>query len=418
MQGVRNSGSETLDISGILEDSPSDPIERALFTSYYVDEEWLLSYINPLAELAIIAQHTVNAVSGDNSRITRCFPEMPKADVQIMHTKIMLVYYRHRLRFVVLTGNLVKEDWSVMQNAVFVQDFWRNRAAVFRANEFSRSLAYALHDLGVPRDFVAMMNGVDFSLASARIVTSVPTGGVREQRNMDEYGVERLATVVRELGVDEENVGVSAQNIDEFTPNARLYCVGSSVGPMDNKWLCDMYLGAHGINHSQCKRPISPEVLPWDLVDIGVAFPTQKQADRCRYGEVGRQHVYMKRGCYFNKEFPRSSLVYLVPRVARTLVHAKVVLARFGVRQRRGWMYLGSHNFTPAAWGRLCVGGESRRDAYFNNYEFGVVLDNVEFMDVGENTESDVLWRGEKIALPFRYIWEPYKQDEMPFFSE
>ncbi|KAJ1642709.1 hypothetical protein LPJ64_005470 [Coemansia asiatica] len=382
MRGTRNSSSETLGLSGILSDSSAHPIECALFTAYYIDEEWLLSYINSRAKITLIAHNYVNTGSGHSSdkRITRVFPELPREDFQIMHTKIMLIYYRCHLRFVVLTGNLVKEEWTVMQNAVFIQDFKKDDSIFFPANEFSKSLAYALHDISAPAEIIAMMNGVDFSMASARIVTSVPTGGSRKQRNMDEYGMERLATIVRDMEIDKQNAGVSKQNIAEFVPNARLYCTGSSLGPVDNRWLCDMYLSAHGINHSHCKHPVGPAILPWELIDIGIAFHTQTQVDKCRYSDVGKEHIYMKSKDYFSSDFPKNSLVYLQPQVAKTLVHAKAILARFGEQQRKGWMYLGSHNFTPAAWGRLSVGRDSRSDSYFNNYELGVVFDDVVFI--------------------------------------
>ncbi|KAJ2236843.1 hypothetical protein IWW45_001447 [Coemansia sp. RSA 485] len=415
MRGTRNSPHETLGLNDILADTPEYPIQYALFTAYHMDEQYLLRHINPTAEVALIAQHTTNKTV---RHVTRLLPELPKPEVQIIHTKLMLLYYASSMRFVVLTGNFVPNDWTVVQNSVFVQDFRRSHK-VFPANEFSTTLAYALHDLGVPKGFIAMMNNVDFSLAVARIVTSVPSSGDKYlgQRNMDEYGVERLASIVKSLGVDKQNHGINARNIDGFAPNARLYCTGSSLGPMDDKWLCDMYLAAHGINHSRCAHPVNPLVLPWNMVDIGVAFPTQRQVDQSLFN-VAKETVYLKPQYYYNREFPKTSLVCLRPRVARTLVHAKVILASFGERQRDGWMYLGSHNFTPAAWGRMRVGGKIHRETYFNNYELGVVLDSIEFRSMGnDQMEIDVFWNGRKVGLPFRYVWEPYSRDDVPYLN-
>ncbi|KAJ2820145.1 hypothetical protein IWW50_005175, partial [Coemansia erecta] len=87
----------------------------------------------------------------------------------------------------------------------------------------------------------------------------------------------------------------------------------------------------------------------------------------------------------------------------RTLVHAKVILMRAGPERRHGWMYVGSHNFSPGAWGRL-----KRHQlglAFVNNYEFGVVIPNMHYETVfGHDSVSR---RGARIPLPFKLAWTP-----------
>ncbi|KAJ1722411.1 hypothetical protein LPJ53_003170 [Coemansia erecta] len=403
MQGVKSLASDTISFSGVIEAKSGETIEEALVTGFYIDEHWLLGHLsNASTRITLVAEHRLNEQPSD-SRVTRILPPKSKASVQIMHSKLMLLFFASHMRFVVSTGSMTAEGWSVVQNAVFIQDFPRAKGRVYAANSFSMALAYALHDLSIPHAVIALLNEVKFANASVHIITTVPsgTGG-----NMEEYGAERLARVLKEAGADPENQNL--EDIDRFRPNGRLYCVGSSLGPLDDKWLRDMYVCAHGLSPLKLGWP-SIKTLPNSLVDIGVAFHTQQQVEQCRYGiEVGEQNIYAQRKVYEDKKFPQSAMVRLEPVVENTLVHAKVILARMGENQRTGWMYIGSHNFTPAAWGRL-----NAKTYYSNNYEFGVVLCNVEY----SSGNGSVRWDGREVPLPFKFAWEPYGRSDTPYLK-
>ncbi|KAJ2862578.1 hypothetical protein GGH94_004198, partial [Coemansia aciculifera] len=79
-------------------------------------------------------------------------PEFPKPHVQIVHSRLLLLFYTHSMRFVVCTGNLVEGDWTIMHNCVYVWDFPMDNTQVFPANEFSLALAYSFLDLSIPVD--------------------------------------------------------------------------------------------------------------------------------------------------------------------------------------------------------------------------------------------------------------------------
>ncbi|KAJ1664589.1 hypothetical protein IW140_005023 [Coemansia sp. RSA 1813] len=428
MQGVNNSPKETVTLVDILE---AASLDQALLSSFLLDEEWLLGHFGHNTPITLVTNPRNNSDSANNAdakhaapvqsksgRLTWVHPELPKPVYQIMHSKIMVLFYRHYMRFVVSTANLIPDDWSVMQNAVFLQDFPMDRATVFPANGFSLSLAYALHDLSVPFDIVALLNNVDFSAARVRIVTTVPTGGMRQNMNMSSYGMERLSSIVAEtFGKDKDKDKAAASNQPDpsnFQPNARLFCVGSSLGRMDTKWLRDFYLCAHGLDLEKLSLSFREQLAPDDTIDIGVGFHTHEDMEKCRYGEKCKAYIMLNSDVYENeKEFPRSSLCRVVPRVSDSLVHAKLVVARFGVEQRKGWVYVGSHNFTPAAWGRLRIGHVT----YFNNYEFGVVLPDTQYTRITPE-EITVSWDSRNIPLPFKLIWQPYARDDVPFFSK
>ncbi|KAJ1900498.1 hypothetical protein LPJ66_001430 [Kickxella alabastrina] len=414
MRGVPNKSEESLSLSDILCDDNGSLLQHALMTGFIVDEGWLLGHFSSQTSLTLISNKTINARPADQ-RIIRVFPELPRPQVQIIHTKIMLLFFPGFVRFVVSSANLAEDDWSVLQNIVFVQDFMRDPSLVFPANDFSMSLAYALHDLSVPFEIIGWMNNVDFSTATAQIVTSVPTGGQRMNMNMAEYGMERLAVVIKNI----KKLNTTLLDY-EFTPDARMYCVGSSLGPLDHRWLRDIYLCAHGINPRNHRDTLWKNTVPDNLIDIAVAFHTQKQVDRCRYDIDCSQYIYARPETFNAREFPQSHMFCVQPHFSRTIVHAKVILTRVGEDQTCGWMYLGSHNFTPGAWGRLRV--KSGEDIYVNNYEFGLVLNNMGFVDqLDQNGNKDgrasVSWRGEPLVLPFKYMWQPFERDDVPYFT-
>ncbi|KAJ2502629.1 hypothetical protein GGH96_000915 [Coemansia sp. RSA 1972] len=377
-------------------------LQSALITSFIIDMDWLLSHLLPHTPLTLIADQTKHIDSSLHQNITWCNPEFVVPDVQIMHTKLMLLVYTTHVRFVISTGNLVPEEWTVVQNSVFIQDFPLDYTRVFAANEFSTSLALSLHDLSVPFGVVARLNHVDFARARARIVTTVPTGGNRVNANMESYGMLRLAHVISQ-----------STKAEEWEPDARLYCIGSSLGKLNTNWLRDFYMCAHGWEPQSLTLDARASIVPASMIDIAVAFPTHSEVTSNVYGKPAMQYVMAKQNVYANPKFPKSCMFRVQPRTDRTVVHAKAIVARTGERQNCGWVYLGSHNFTPAAWGRLRRG----ESPYYNNYEMGVVLLDVRYECRSQNCVSRIVWENTNVVLPFSPVWVPYGRTDAPYFN-
>ncbi|KAI8318006.1 phospholipase D/nuclease [Martensiomyces pterosporus] len=353
MHGLDNDPAESVSLPDILD---AANLRYALLTAYLVDEEWLLSHIGPATNVTLVLSGTPpsgNAVSSD-SGVTRVYPELFKPEVQIMHSKLMLLFYAHHVRLVISTANLIKDDWSIMQNAVFIQDFPLVPDTVVKANQFKR-----------------------------------------------------LSRVISDIK------GTTNADVESLEPDVRLYCSGSSMGRLDRRWLWEFYLAALGVDLQSTSRHLLTSSISDKMVDIAVAFHTEEQAAGCRYGDQCRQHIMCSQEIYEAKEFPKDMLFRLEPRFADTLVHAKLILARTGVDQKHGWMYIGSHNFGPAAWGRVY----QDRKPYFNNYELGVVIPDAEFRSLLGN-ETAVFWKGEQVPLPFKAVWEPYGRGDTPVISK
>ncbi|KAJ7713845.1 hypothetical protein B0H14DRAFT_3901864 [Mycena olivaceomarginata] len=79
-------------------------------------------------------------------------------------------------------------------------------------------------------------------------------------------------------------------------------------------------------------------------------------------------------------------------------------------RRPHAWLYLGSHNFTPSAWGTLSGNG-FRPVLNVTNYELGVVLR----LETPEDAAAAVAW--ERPARRYGRGDLPWIQEESPFFQ-
>ncbi|KAJ7257561.1 tyrosyl-DNA phosphodiesterase-domain-containing protein [Mycena haematopus] len=80
-----------------------------------------------------------------------------------------------------------------------------------------------------------------------------------------------------------------------------------------------------------------------------------------------------------------------------------------GQGKPHAWLYVGSHNFTPSAWGTLSGSGFSPI-LTVSNYELGVVMR----LDTSEEVQRSVAW--EQPARRYGKGDVPWIQDESPFF--
>ncbi|KAJ2448558.1 hypothetical protein EV183_005377 [Coemansia sp. RSA 2336] len=382
-------------------------LQAALLTSFTLDINWLEQHqINPDASLTLISQHIRYNDSADLARYTIVRPEFPSPHVQIMHSKLMLLFFPRFMRFVVSTANLVEDEWSIVHNCLFIQDFPLDRQHVFEANSFSMDLAHSLHDLSVPFSLIAGLNHVDFGRARVRIVCSVPSGNSRRNLNMRHYGMLRLASVLQANQLHGQHT--------KFAPNVRLYCTSSSLGKIDAGWLRDIYICSHGVDPQTVALSEREQMVPTDLIDVAMGFHTREDARANLYGPQASQYIMAKRSVYDEPWFAKAWLFKVFPQVENTLVHAKAIVARVGEEQNKGWMFIGSHNFTPAAWGRLNV----QKPPYYNNYEFGVVLTDVEYTFHSMEHVTNITWSSQNISLPFKSIWQPYGRNDIPYFND
>ncbi|KAJ2776107.1 hypothetical protein H4R18_005845 [Coemansia javaensis] len=379
-------------------------LRKAVLTTFVLDLDWLLAQLRADTKVVLVesykpAEQPPGVVQTEGGRITLVHPRFGKQQqFPIMHSKLMLLFYDSYVRFVASSANLLEVDWTVLQNIVFIQDVPLDAARTFPHTRFGDDLACALRDLSVPEPVVAQVAHMDLSRVAIEIVTSVPTTSGRGFAHANAHGMVRLGQVADRL-----HRGCLADVFDR--DNTALYCYGSSMGRIDNGYLRSFY--SHIVGSTDHAWPATE-------TRVMVGFHTDAQGTDNRFGLVSRHSIRCDPEMYRADGFPTHALRKIEPAVARTLVHAKVILARMGPAQSRGWMYLGSHNFTPGAWGRARFPA-SRGGGYINNYEFGIVIPDVRFETMFGR--DSVTWNGARVPLPFRLAWSRYDESDVPCFT-
>ncbi|KAJ1946947.1 hypothetical protein GGF37_000806 [Kickxella alabastrina] len=357
--------STTVSLSDLIQPN----LQKAILSTFVLDLDWLLPHFADTTKLLIVKHYDPRIDRRgiyQAGRLTIVHPEFADQRFPIMHSKIMLMFYPRHIRLVISSANLLSIDWTALGNIVFIQDL----PLLDEPRElygFGLTLAQALRDLSVPEQAVGQLDMVDFSKVKAQLVTSVPSMAGRSKFHADAYGLARLAQVT--IGIRKS---LSPEQQRDWLTTHHC-CYGSSMGKLTPEYLSDFYLSALGLDSAQeFRHLLSPATSTGSLSQrVHVGFHTQTQG--------------------------------------------KIILARFGEMGRNGWIYLGSHNFTPGAWGHLRGGSRATRKVYVNNYELGVVLPGVTFERIFGR--DSVLWNGLAVPLPFKMDWEPYGRDELPLIS-
>ncbi|KAI9499942.1 tyrosyl-DNA phosphodiesterase-domain-containing protein [Coemansia spiralis] len=382
-------------------------LRKALLTTFVLDMDWLLPHFGESTKLVI-----VKSPNGEqpgvyqSSRVTIVSPIFGTLNYPVMHSKVMLFFHDTYVRLAVSSANLIPVDWTVLANNLYVHDFPYNPNGKFHEVEFGKMLAQSLCDMDVPKQVVDELKSVDFSTARVHIVTSVPTPRLKIKRPCAQaYGIERLAVVMKRL---RENVAKP----DWY--NTSLFCYGSSLGALNPQYLymfyrCALGSTANGMdNASECLNMTEAEYKKAVQKRIAVGFHTQEQALSNKFGEIPRASIKFASDAYCSKTYPKYALHKIKPKVPDVLIHSKAILARYG-KESKGWMYLGSHNFTRGAWGS--VRGDNTVCSYVNNYEFGVVIPNISYNE----PMNTVSWDNGEIPLPFEIPpWVKYEESDLP----
>ncbi|PIA13368.1 hypothetical protein COEREDRAFT_83546, partial [Coemansia reversa NRRL 1564] len=215
-----------------------------------------------------------------------------------MHSKLMLLFYDNYVRFVASSANLFEIDWLILQNIVFIQDIPLNLNRQFAPTEFGTTLTQALRDLSVPEQVVANIIHMDLSRVAVHIVTSVPTISTRSKFHADAYGLVKLSQIARRL--QQQNANIYDNSIKD-PMNTELYCYGSSMGRLTNKFLSDFFCSAMGVSWSELQQKLGNRATISNIAQrVKVGFHTNYQGDTNKFGASSRVCIKFKPDFFYN----------------------------------------------------------------------------------------------------------------------
>ncbi|KAL7423162.1 hypothetical protein Q5752_002462 [Cryptotrichosporon argae] len=406
-----------------LRDVMGNPSQISLLihSSFVIDEQWIdesgifplpeicptIRICRPLGPTGLDATKSGKLEQMMNGEV-HCYPKLVNGRGS-EHMKFAWIFYKTgRLRVMIGTANEVDYDWERIENTIFVQDFLPLGRSDMPPNglpDFPAQFSWLFTNLKVHKALQALRNNhpfgsllpfseandfadmakYDWSRVHVRIVMSV-AGYFKGPEDMLQSGTPRLAHVLDEEGWRPQ---ADEQVVLEYQ--------GSSLGTYNSDWLNHFYRCASGFGIPAIRDMPTALALP----PIKIVFPTLATVDRSIQGRPGGGTMFCGKG--FNKEKGINKLFHDAnSKRGGVLMHSKVLIALFqpkpqmpgfapkpasGEKTKKrktdvihsakadigGWVYVGSHNFTPSAWGYV---NDKRKPPTLSiaNFEMGIIF--------------------------------------------
>jgi len=357
-----------------LEDIIPFKCQCAILTAFDVNNEWLQQYFHRVPSMLIVEHDPTRKsklgspiISQDSERLSWIYLKVKPSG--LMHAKLMIFRLAHSARVVISSANLVAQ-WQKARDILWIQDFPIVENLGRCRSEFGTRLRDFLTHLCKSPSFIVdtfisdVFRDVDFSNAKAHLVESFPN------RTNNLTGHLRL----REVISDHVNWGGCA-SLNPVT------AIAGSLGK---------YGGSTGLNPTflremesvfQGKQVLIREGASWeDIKLLNLLWPTISTGLESSLEWIFLQKFLNKAQWQALPQIGRMRFFDAVPNFegvpdemgcpARPPIHhAKAFLRISQTRhpsKTKAWIYIGSHNFSKAAWGL----GKTRP----KNVELGVFL--------------------------------------------
>lgn len=321
-----------LTISEVLH--AEEPLHQVVCSAILVDYGWMRETFSKRIPLTLCLhrpetpQPIVHTPEGTNWQVVEWSPGRGS-----LHAKLLLLRFETFVRVVVSSANLT-DEWSTVQNVLWLQDF--PRAAAPAPSEFSAYLRDFCGHLKAPPSSFAFLSEFNFASAKAQLVASVP--GRHKGSGLNRFGHMRIRDLLARLG--------------PLPGQPTLYVQSAHVGrQLPPAWLAEM--------RASCG---AAEDAP-----LRVLYPTERTVFNS--SGIGADMLSLTRGSWREAAFPQSIFRDLVSRgrslEGAPLFHSKLIFRRAedggavsaadnqSENGLQGWIYLGSHNFSQTALGAL-----------------------------------------------------------------
>ncbi|SCV72437.1 BQ2448_3974 [Microbotryum intermedium] len=397
-------------------------LEMAIMGAYCLDVDWVCSHFNAETPVMLFTPRSpgddpeqgiykVNdLIKPHTFRVVPKERPIPGHYKGTMHTKLLIFYFKSFCRVVIPTANCVEYDWTMIDNAFYVHDFpvMNDTLNTSKGPEhnpthtpFSRGLLEVMLSesclkmlpsdlkpdsdnwlyagLGLTKRFTTPYRNYDFS-SSAEVRLIATTQGVWKGFDEMERGGGGLCALAK-----------AVQEITSPAPESRwtLEYQGSSMSQCSDNWLAQFYGAATGVRPRAYFRPgvVRPAALPANIADLPlkIVYPTLDEIRSSYLGVDGGGTIFCRPQLWQNAGRGFASLFHKgQSKRVRVAAHTKTMVAlRKPLRGKpcpasfkyEGYIYVGSHNFGPSAWGVLqhsSSGNEPQLKC--NNYELGVLV--------------------------------------------
>ncbi|KAJ5715156.1 uncharacterized protein N7483_012337 [Penicillium malachiteum] len=370
----------------------------AVLSSYLWDMEWLFNKCDIWRTKFILIMSAKEQAMRDQmldetktmKHLRLCFPPM-QGQVNIMHSKLMLLFHPEYLRIVVPTANLTLTDWGeneLMENTVFLIDLPKKKDPSVETPKtfFYEELVYFLKASTLEEGMIRKLDSFDFSETAryAFVHTIGGNSGVHSDERWRRTGYCGLGRAVSHFGLQSS----SLINVDY---------VASSIGSLNEDFLRAMYLafkGDDGLSDYIMRYGKSSAIVPDDERKLmmgaskewqdsfHVYFPSDKTAREAhRRPEDTAGTVCFQSKWWDGAKFPKHVMrdcqseksVMMHNKLAYVWPSEPIALA--DNMECKGWAYVGSANLSESAWGRLTKDRAANKPRMVcRNWECGVLV--------------------------------------------
>ncbi|KAK4052165.1 hypothetical protein OIV83_002460 [Microbotryomycetes sp. JL201] len=396
-------------------------LERAVVGAYVLDPLWVAQHFDDQTPLLLIMPQKGGAGKTEarygqimdfiKSNTFCSNPEVQK----FFERDSLMLYYTDFCRIVIPTANAINYDWDTIDNAsasiqvpsMYIQDFPKRQAQPKDAprtnptnTQFTIKLLDVLKSLHVPLLWVLPFINYDFRVADqVRLVHSTPGFWIGWDEIAQGGGHPSMAQLVQAFDLGQQ--GLTNWSIET-------QC--SSVGTYSKNWLHQFAYsctGRHPASYYSSKTPV-PAGTPSQCQVIKVIYPTRDEIVESWGGVNHGGTIFCPDSAWESAKKMGNLFFKCVSKRARVPMHTKTVLA-LNKATHKGFIYIGSHNFSSAAWGTLQTNSKTRQPQLFiRNYELGVLL------PLQGHDESSLQQQASDLATYVRPV-QPYGPNDKPW---
>lgn len=287
------------------------------------------------------------------------------------HSKIMVLIYPDFLRLVITSCNMMDIDTIGGDNHWYIHDLAKRPTKSNTQVAFETEFLAHLEALSTPETFIKSIQGwYDYSKVKVHLVTSIP--GAKSGEKADKHGLLRLRHVVK---------GLNLKLPEKISKDFQLEVCMASVGYLRAKWLNGFYDCALGKSKIEVAEDDSA------VPALKLFYPTMDDV-KVKADQDAREAA-SNIGCHTRPwaEAPkdiRNIFHHYESKDTGRLFHQKLILAYNPTDTKAApyYVYIGSANFSPSAWGSLDqdkgkkpnVATNSTKLIKMSNYECGVVI--------------------------------------------
>ncbi|CAE6429711.1 unnamed protein product [Rhizoctonia solani] len=368
----------------------------AIVSSFALELTWLYQLFPPEVPVIIVTQP-----QDGRAEVHHTLPGWVRASPKLeggrgcMHVKLLLLFYKNgRLRVVIPTANFIPHDWRDIENSVWLQDVplrtGPSPSSNPTAKDGSKTEAFAER---LERVLKAL--NVEPAL-EAHIMDQRASGDVRlPLRSIDELHsrwdwsrvtAHLVPSIAGKhtgwpdvLGVGHVALMKAVRDMEATSKDVLIECQGSSIGSYSASWTNEFMSSAKGISPdtyldiTKARRSKAPHP-----PGLKIIFPSLRTVDESILGRNGAGTMFCQRKQWDASTFPKRHFYDSNSKRGKVLMHSKMILGIPNDKEEapnkpKAWLYVGSHNFTPSAWGTLSGSGFNP-SIYMINYELGVVI--------------------------------------------